>query len=150
MKRIVTAVLLAAGVGSVAFAHQGASGIVKQRMEAMSAMKDAMAVVGRMLKGETTFDVDEAGRAADAIAGHAGDMTALFPDTPESRHKVSEATSLVWEEPDRFEELADDLVVAANELSQVAEEGDMDALTGQFRAVGKACSACHEDFRQKK
>ena len=150
MKRVMTAVLLAAGIGGGAFAHQGATGIVKERMEAMSAMKDAMAVVGRMLKGETTFNANEAGRAADTIAAHADDMKAQFPDTPESRQKASEATPLVWQEPERFNRLADELVAAAVMLSQVSADGETAAIASQFQAVGRACSACHEDFRQKK
>ena len=150
MKRFVTAVLLAAGVGGVAFAHQGATGIVKERMETMSAMKDAMAVVGRMLKGETAFDAAEAGRAADVIAGHADDMKAQFPDTQESRQKASEATPLVWQEPERFNRLADELAAAAATLSQVSAGGEKAAVASQFQTVGRACSACHEDFRQKK
>lgn len=150
MEKATTAALIILVFGGAAFAHQGATGIVKQRMEAMSAMKDSMAVVGRMLKGETALDGGEAGRAADAIAAHANDMKQLFPDTAESRQKASEATPLVWEEQGRFEELADELAEAASLMSQVAADGDKAALSSRFQAVGRACSACHEDFRQKK
>ncbi|WP_156892499.1 c-type cytochrome [Salaquimonas pukyongi] len=150
MKRTLAALVLAVALGGAAFAHQGATGIVKQRMDAMTAMKDAMAVVGRMLKGESAFEPAKAGKAADAIAGHAIEMKTLFPDTPESRQAMSEATPLVWEEAQRFNDLADELAAAARQLSQVAHAGDEAVLSNRFRAVGKACSACHQDFRQKK
>ena len=150
LKKTLTAAVLATFVGSTAFAHQGATGIVKERMEAMSAMKDALAVIGRMLKGETGFDATQAVQAADAIAQHADEMRALFPDTPESRQKASEATPLEWEQPERFAQLAQELMNEASLLSDVAAAGKEAELLPRFRSVGKACTACHEDFRQNK
>ena len=151
MKRPVTfAALILVAASFSAFAHMGATGIVKERMEAMSAMKDALAVIGRMLKGETGFDATQAVQAADAIAQHADEMRALFPDTPESRQKASEATPLVWEQPERFAQLAQELMNEASLLSDVAAAGKEAELLPRFRSVGKACTACHEDFRQNK
>jgi cytochrome c556 len=135
--------------GSV-FAHQGATGVVKERIQAMKSTKDSMAVIGTMIKGEREFDPGEAKGAADTIRVHAEAMPELFPDTEESRQEVSEAKPAVWQEKDRFDSLAQELEEQAITLASAIDSGNQDTVRQAFLATGKSCSSCHEDFRQKK
>ena len=72
-----------------------------------------------------------------------------FPDTPESRQKVSEATDLVWVEKARFDGLAEEFVALAEALEAAIALDDAEAIRVVFGKTGKSCSACHEDFREK-
>ncbi|MCB1385860.1 MAG: cytochrome c [Nitratireductor sp.] len=138
----------AAGIAGAVLAHEGATGIVRERMDAMSAMKDAMTAVGRMLKGESPFDAVVVGEAAETIIEQGERIAARFPDNQESRQHPSEAREAIWAEFDRFEALAGDTVEAAIALSSAAADKDRTAIADAFATLGKTCSACHEDYRK--
>jgi len=83
---LVFATVAVAGLDSVA--HQGASGVVKQRMELMKHIAAATKTIADMIKGAAPLDLDKAAAAADVIAGHARDIPAMFPEGPRVRtHK---------------------------------------------------------------
>ncbi|MCB1429373.1 MAG: cytochrome c [Nitratireductor sp.] len=148
MKRPVTfAALILVAASFSAFAHMGATGIVKQRMETMKEMKSAMAEIGAMVKKERPFDASVVAKAGKSLARDASRISGQFPNTKESRQKVSEATERVWEEMPRFKALAVDLEKKAKALSKADSAASMKV---SFMEVGKACSACHEDFRRKR
>lgn len=68
----ISAVMLAVSV-ALAFAHGRATGIVKERMEAMEEISASMKQIGQMLRGQKPFDASEIVGAAAIIAGHSGD-----------------------------------------------------------------------------
>lgn len=130
-------------IGITAFAHSGATGIVMERMEGMSALGKAM----KALAGEAKSDAPDPAVIAEAAAmlkAEAGEtMLARFPEG--SLQPASEALPMIWEEWDRFSDLANELTVRAEAL--VSGEGPF---PDRFKAVIETCAACHEDFRQKK
>ena len=142
---ILAGVLLAA---SAALAHEGATGIVKQRMEAMKDIAASMKVVGTMVKGETAFDRDAVGEAARTIKGHAEAMPAQFPDG--STQHPSEALPAIWRDWDAFTAIAARLAEHAGALADEAAAAEsIDALKARFGEVAQTCKACHQDFRVK-
>ncbi len=62
----VTGALLLAGVAG-AFAHGGASGIVKERMDAMDEMGDVMKSLTAIMRGEKDYDADAVREGAAVI-----------------------------------------------------------------------------------
>lgn len=136
-------------ISLTAFAHGGATGIVKQRMDAMEVMGKAMKTVGAMFKGQAAYDPAEIEAAAEVIAQHARDIPTLFPDSHESRHgKVTDALPAIWEQKDRFDQLAADMLREAQALSAGAREAERRAVRLQFGKTAKVCSACHTAFRK--
>lgn len=137
-----------AGAGA-AFAHGGATGIVKERMDAMSEIGDSMKSVGRMLKSGP-YDPQVAIAAGNAIAGHAGEaLTELFPEG--SLQPQSEANPAIWNDWPAFEDHAGDLQSAALALKTLAEAGaNKQQLAGAFGDLAGTCKACHQEFRVKK
>ncbi len=122
--KVVLAVLAAVALGSatalVASAHEGATGIVGERMRAMEEVGDAMKVITAMFRGQTDYDADVVSEAAEVIAGHGGEqLTRLFPDG--SLDHPTEALPTIWQDWDRFESLARDLSVFAGTLSAAAD-----------------------------
>ena len=135
------------GAGAV-FAHTGATGIVKERMEAMKAIGKAMKALGAMAKGDAAFNAARIQAASKTITGHAGDFDRLFPDTNKSRKShVSEAAPAIWTQKPEFLALAKKLADAAAGLEGISARGE---LGGQMKALGTTCKGCHEKFRIKK
>ncbi len=80
-KTTIVAAVLIAGTAVTAFAHSGATGIVKERMDAMLAMGKAVKTVAPMMRGETAYDAETVRDAARLFQQHAGEsMTKLVPE----------------------------------------------------------------------
>lgn len=108
--------------GLTALAHSGATGVVKERMDAMVDLGDAMKRLTPMMRGQTEYDPDIVRGAADTMIGHAGSaMTDLFPDG--SNGKPSEALDTIWEDWDEFAALAEALRANAEGMKRAADNG---------------------------
>ena len=148
--RLLTCIFLAL-FASVSSAHGGATGIVKERMDSMSVMSKAAKSLGAMTRGKTEYDPNEVAALALAIARHADKIPGYFPDTKESRRgKGTEALPSIWENKPDFEAKAGELAEQGKALARLAAGGDRETALEQFRAIGKSCSGCHRDYRQKK
>ncbi|WP_421880422.1 c-type cytochrome [Pacificispira sp.] len=125
MKKIVLAAVVATGLaGGTAFAHSGATGVVKERMDAMMSMGKSMKAVAAMMRGEVAYDADAVREAAALIKQHSGDaMTELFPEG--STGHPSEAKPEIWSKWDEFSDLAGRLAVYADGLALAADNGMM-------------------------
>lgn len=74
------------------------------------------------------------------------DIPALFPEG--SDFGDTDALPEIWEEPEKFEERADDTHEKAVALFQAVEEENEEEIGPRFRELGESCSACHDDFRE--
>lgn len=156
---------MALALSSAVFAHSGATGIVKERMDAMKAIGKAMKSLTVMMRGQAEYDADTVKQAAMVVQSHAGqDMTALFPAG--SDHPPSEALPAIWQDWPRFELMAGRLAVLAQGLERAADNGiaaasdspsepDVETLASLpanqvFTMLTQSCSSCHDAFRLKK
>ncbi|WP_426415408.1 c-type cytochrome [Aestuariirhabdus sp. LZHN29] len=78
----------------------------------------------------------------DAFA-HMGNS---FP--PGSDKGETKARKEIWEDMDTFKQRGKDLRMAAQALKDAS--ADKAASLDAFKKMGKACKACHDDFRKKK
>ena len=153
-----TAILVAS---AAAFAHSGATGVVKERMDQMGMIAKSMKAIGGMMKGQTAYDAAVVEAEAARIASHGGEtLTKLFPEG--SIKHPSEAIPAIWTDWERFEAIANDLTRYATALSDGAgnERGeaggasdtDLSSMSPDalFMKVAGTCKACHKDFRLKK
>lgn len=121
MKIWITAVAISA-VGLAALAHSGATGVMKERMDAMGEMGDAMKRLTPMMRGQTAYNPDVVRNAADTMIGHAGtQMTELFPEG--SNGTPSEALDAIWEDWEEFAALAEALRTSAEGMKLAANNG---------------------------
>ena len=135
-------------VCGMVLAHSGATGIVKERMDLMKSIADQMKAVGRMIKGEDDFDAQKVAKAAEVIVRHAEKVPEMFPEG--SNDSPSEALPTIWQDWETFLQLTADMKQQASNLRTAAKKAaDIDGIRPQFAAVGKTCSACHQDFRKK-
>ena len=132
-------------------AHEGATGIVKERMESMKSISRAGKVLSDMAKGKRDFDPQNARTLALKIRDHALRIPELFPRTQHSRTgSETEASPVIWKRWPEFEELAQQLADASGDLANVAEQSEAAEFQDHFTTVAKSCRTCHKSFRIKK
>lgn len=123
MKRSLLIAAVAAAATSLgalgAVAHDGATGVVKERMNLMEVIGDAMKSLTDMMRGKQGYDADRVRASARVIANHGGEaMTRLFPE--DSLHGPSEALPEIWTDWQRFSSLATQLTDYARALEAAA------------------------------
>jgi cytochrome c556 len=142
---MVSGVLAAANIN----AHSGATGVVKQRMDVMSDMADAMKAMASVVKGKQEFNRELFIEGGELIAGHSNMLPELFPEG--SIQGSSEALPIIWQQWDDFLKLNDGTKANAEKMVKMAQDGsDLRSLTKQFVKLGGDCKACHKDYRKKK
>ncbi len=176
-KKLVTTAVAASIFAATAFAHGGAKGIVKERMDGMSALGDTVKSLAPMMRGEGDYDAEAVRQGAEVIRSHAGtSLTKLFPIG--SGGMPSEAKDTVWQDWEEFAALSERLHLYSEGLALAADNGLMmtqettantgtmmggsapmasNALgleelaemsaEGVFAMISQTCSACHTKFR---
>ncbi|MEM7241785.1 MAG: cytochrome c [Pseudomonadota bacterium] len=122
----------------VALAHSNATGVVKERM-------DGMVALGQALKALSAdkLEPDLVRKLARDIQAQSGDtMLAGFPEG--SLQHPSEAAPAIWTEPARFAGYAQELKDLAGAL-----EAEPERLSEFLPLIGQSCKACHQTFRIK-
>ena len=126
-------------------AHEGATGVVKERMQLMKSMKKSVYLLNRMFRGKRKYRTSSVRSLAAEIGAHAEKIPAMFPEG--SNKKPSEATAQIWVDWQGFEKSAVQLAEFAKALDEAAD--DKDAAKAAFRQMGTACKGCHQDYRQE-
>jgi cytochrome c556 len=96
-------------------------------------------------------DMADMQKRALQVQADAAKIPTLFPagtSTADLGDKTH-ALPAIWENMDKFKADAANLGTEAGKLAAAAQSGDMAAFSAQFAATGKACGACHTDFRAK-
>ena len=151
MKKGGIAVVVALALGGVAgavFAQAKPETLVKQRQSVMTLQGKYFGTMAGMAQGKIPYNADVVRRNAAFL----DNLTRMPWDTfePSTKEvKPSGALPAIWEQSAKFKEAASRLENEANKLYEVSRSGDEAAVKAQIGAVGKACGACHNDFRQK-
>ena len=139
-----------------AFAHDGATGVVKERMELMENLGKTMKSFSRIIKGRDKYEAEKLVDIARQLKLHGGfSLTKLFPDA--SLMKPSNATPAIWQDWYNFLSLAETLSSEAAHLekdllsnSRTTGQENSAAIKQSFKKIARTCSSCHRDFRKKK
>ena len=130
--------------GTVSFADS--HGIIKYRQNVMKSVSGHMGAIVDILKNGLPLK--------DHIVDHALSMQQISRMTlsmfPEGSGKGrTKSKQVIWEQWSEFESAASDFERESIKLVEVAQSGDMEALSKQVRATGKTCSGCHKNFRKR-
>ena len=139
---LIIATVLTCGMLGTAFAHSGATGIVKERMDLFKRNKDNLKAIKAHI---SAGDFDAIIPLADEIRDWAARMPDYFPAG--SDQKPSEAAPAIWSNFDGFKKAAQDNQRAAEMLVAAAKSGDMDTVIRGFKAVAATCKSCHNAFK---
>lgn len=141
----ISAAFLATSI-TASMAHGEATGVVQQRMDAMSAIGNANKSLSNIARGRMEFDLDTVTSAATTIAEHSGDsLLKLFVEGTDGGE--SDAKAEIWQDWDRFSGIAGELNQAAVNLSQISTAEQFD---GAFKTLSSTCGSCHKAFRAKR
>lgn len=130
---------------SFATAHDGATGVVKERMDAMGKIGSYLKSVNAMLRGTATMDLSAIQAAMEDIAMMSNHLPDMFPEGTDAA--PSEAGPMIWTDPEGFKALFEEMGTAATIMAASAESNDTAALGPAFGAVAKTCKGCHSDYR---
>jgi cytochrome c556 len=133
---------------NVALAHEGAMGVVKERMELMKRTGKDMKTLKSMVNGKTPYEADVFIQKIESINKAASEINRLFPEG--SLQKPTEAKELIWKDWERFTGLSEKLSKESAGLIKITNLDDMKTIKKQLSKVGKVCFSCHKRYRQKK
>lgn len=144
------AVALSMGYTLSAFSQAKPEVLVKQRQAAMTLQGKYFGPMAGMAQGKVPYN-------ADTVAFNSAMLDALSrmpwdgftESTKDLKDVKTAALPAIYAEPAKFKGAQDNFQKAVQTLVAVSKGGDEAAQKSAIGGVGKACGACHENFRQK-
>jgi cytochrome c556 len=127
-------------------AHEGATGVVKERMDAMTQAGKAVKDAGERIRAG--HDLSAIKQDAQVIATVTAGIGNQFPAG--SDQHPTDAKPEIWTHWDDFAARAQALERESAVLENVADTGDTGAVGRQFHTVGRICADCHDLYRVKR
>ena len=124
------------------FAHNGATGIVKERMDMFKKNQNNLKVIKSHIRSE---DYDSIMKLADEIRDWAVKMPEYFPEG--SNNKPSEASPAIWADFGGFRDAALKNEKAAEKLVAAAQAEDQNEVVNSFKALAASCKSCHQSYK---
>ncbi len=144
MKKLTLAALLL--VAPTAIAADTPEDTVAYRELVMEGLSKHMKASSMIAKNQIARP-DDLKTHAEGVLAYAKLIKGLFPDGTGPDKVKSESKPEIWTDRATFDKAADDLVVKAEAWVKAAQGGDMAQTLGAMGGVGKACGACHDDFK---
>ena len=149
-KKRTAALIAAAGMvvaGSAALAQQKPEDAIKYRQSALFILGQSFGPLAGMAQGKIPYDKDAAVRNA-GIAEFVSKLPwdRFGPGTDQGNTK---AKPEIWLNLEDFRAKADKMQTEVAKLAQVTKSGDVNAFKAQVGETGKACKACHDEYRNK-
>ncbi|HEU5284298.1 MAG TPA: cytochrome c [Burkholderiales bacterium] len=150
MKHSSIAVLMGAGIalaGGSTLAQQKPEDIIKYRQSALFIMGQHFGPLAGMAQNKIPYDKDAAMRHAAMVEF----MSKLPWDrfAPGTDQGNTKAKPEIWLNLEDFKAKAEKMQGEVAKLAQVSKAGDFNALKAQVGETGKACKACHDEYRNK-
>jgi len=150
VKRAVVAAAAVIALGAIAgaaVAQVKPEVLLKQRQAGMTLISKYFGPLGGMAQGKVPFNAQLVQRNANYLAV----LTEMPWDgfDPSTANEKSRAKPELFKEMDKVKELIDRFQGEVKKLQTAAKGGDEAAIKSQIAAVGKACGACHDRYREK-
>ena len=137
--------ILTVGFAGAALAHEGATGVVAERMTAMKNIGRELKAIGDMVLGQIPFDAGAIVQHAERLHENCHRTEDLFPAGSMGHH--SRARPEIWQRPEDFQKQMQRLHEASEALVATATRGDRAELATSFESLQDTCSSCHDEFR---
>jgi cytochrome c556 len=149
-KLVAAAFVVSLGVGFVleTIAQARPEVLVKQRQAAMTLQGKYLGPIGGMLKGSIPYNPEIVARNASYLEV----LTRMAWDGFDPRTKDEKNTKAkpeIYTQPDKFKAAYETLQAETAKLAAAAKAGDQNAVRSTFGNVARACSSCHDNFRQE-
>ena len=143
------ALALGAGYTLSAFSQVKPEIMVKQRQAAMTLQGKYFGPMAGMAAGKVPY-------SADTVAFNSAMLDALsrmpwdgFAESTKDVTVKTAALPAIWSEPAKFKDAQENFQKAVQALVAVSRGGDETSQKAAIGATGKACGACHQNFREK-
>jgi len=120
---------------------------IKYRKAAFTVMARHFGIVAGMANGKIPFDAKAAADNAEIAAVMSKLPYAGFIDGTDKGETKAEPK--IWAEKDKFNTAASTMQEAMVKLNVVAKGGNIDAIKAAAGETGKACKACHDNYRKE-
>lgn len=141
----VAALLVAAP--AVALDAEQAAKAAETRQAVLKVVGWNVGPMGAMARDLVPWDNALVARNAQRIAWMARMIPDAFRADTRAHELETEALPVIWEDFERFEELADNARASAERLAGLAQAGDEAGAREAVGALIDDCRACHDDFR---
>ena len=146
-KKIAIAAVVALTAAFAAEAQMKPEDQIKQRRSGYAVMGFNFANLAAMAQEKKPYNKEEAGRSADLVAALCDYMKGFFGEGTD-KGAETKAKHEIWEKRADFDSKMDKMITEARKLP-VAARTDLPALKAAVAEAGKACKACHDDYRAK-
>ena len=122
---------------------------IKLRKAAYSLMNYTFGSLESMATGKRAFNKDEAARNAELLA-HLATIPKGFFGEGSDKAGETRARPEIWQKRADFDARMDQMQQETVKLAQAAKGGDQAAFKKAVNDVDASCTACHDDYRQKR
>ena len=123
-------------------AHEGATGIIKERMDKFKMSKKMMQTIHRSIQNE---DFETIGKSGITLLKWSKEMINYFPKG--SDEAPSESSRDIWLDPEGFKKAVNNFEIASLKLINISKEKDFEKTVDSFRSLAGTCKGCHQKFR---
>ena len=123
-------------------AHEGATGIIKERMDKFKMSKKMMQTIHKSIQNE---DFETIEKSATTLHNWSKEMIKYFPEGSDGA--PSEASADIWLDPEGFKKAVNNFELASLKLINNSKEKDFDKTVDSFRSLAGTCKGCHQKFR---
>ena len=124
------------------YAHEGAKGIIKERMDKFKKSKKLMKKINKGLQNDNFIIIE---KSAQTLLNWSKEMSNYFPDGSDT--PPSEASSDIWLDPEGFKIAIKNFELASLELITQSKNENFDMTVDSFRSLAQTCKGCHQKFR---
>ena len=143
----VSAVALAAALPAAAqFAKP--EDAIKYRQSALSVMGTHFGRIGAVVQGKAPYDAKTTAENAAIVLTMSKLPYVAFGEGTDKGGNTK-AKPEIWKETDKFQAAARDMQEQVVKLDDAAKSGNLDTIKAVFGDTGKACKACHDNYREK-
>lgn len=121
---------------------------VKYRQSAFTVMANHFGRIGAMANGKAPFDAAAAQASADIVVTMSKLPYAAFGDGTDKAGNTR-ALPEVWSKRADFDAGAKKMQDEVVKLQTAAKSGNLDQIKAAFGDAGKACKACHDNYRKE-
>ena len=133
--------------GGSAAAQQKPEDAIKYRQSALFIMGQHFGPLAGMAQNKIPYDKDAAVRHAAMVEFMSKLPWDRFSEGTDQGN--TKAKPEIWLNPEDFKAKAEKMQGEVAKLAQVSKNGDLNALKAQVGETGKACKACHDEYRNK-
>ena len=127
------------------YSNEGATGIVKERMDKFQESKNLMRAINKNLS-DSNFNVIT--QSAKKLNKWALEMHKYFPKGSEATSSnKSQASDDIWSDPEGFKKAIKTFENASANLIKISKNKNIDDTISSFREVAASCKGCHQKFR---